>query len=152
MPLPTIGEARAQNWQDAFTAVDKQVPAPGGVPWEGGAADAAVLHVGGDRLQAVGAADTLYGSAATARAGAYEIESAKQTALQAVQAAQDQGFMVRIHHRWPRAVSGLRGADLRPRWLVIRSVGDQVAPRGAARNRRPRKHKRRAAELNKRLA
>jgi hypothetical protein len=87
-------EARAQNWQDAFTAVYKQVPAPGGVPWEGRAADAALLHVGGDRLQAVGAADTLYGSAATARAGAYEIESAKQTALQTVQAAKDQGFMV----------------------------------------------------------
>ncbi|MDT7765872.1 MAG: hypothetical protein QOC63_5292, partial [Mycobacterium sp.] len=48
-------EARAQNWQDAFTAVYKQVPAPGGVPWEGRAADAALLHVGGDRLQAVGA-------------------------------------------------------------------------------------------------
>jgi hypothetical protein len=46
------------------------------------------------RLQAVGAADTLYGSAATARAGADEIESAKQTALQAVQAAQEQGFTV----------------------------------------------------------
>ena len=87
-------EARAQNWQDAFTAVYKQVPAPGGVPWEGRAADAALLHVGGDRLQAVGAADTLYGAAATARAGAYQIESAKQTALQAVQAAQDQSFMV----------------------------------------------------------
>jgi hypothetical protein len=87
-------EARAQNWQDAFTAVYKQVPAPGGVPWEGRAADAALLHVGGDRLQAVGAADTLYGSAATARAGAYQIESAKQTTVQAVQAAQDQGFVV----------------------------------------------------------
>jgi hypothetical protein len=87
-------EARAQNWQDAFTAVYKQVPAPGGMPWEGRAADAALLHVGGDRLQAVGAADTLYGSAAAARAGAGEIESAKQTALQAVQAAHDQGFTV----------------------------------------------------------
>ncbi len=87
-------EARAQNWQDAFTAVYKQGPAPGGVPWEGRAAHAALVHVGGDRLQAVGAAETLYGTAAAARSGAYEIESAKQTALQAVQAAQDQGFVV----------------------------------------------------------
>ena len=87
-------EVRAQNWQDAFTAVYKQVPAPGGVPWEGRAADAALVHVGGDRLQAVAAADTLYGTATAARSGAYEIESAKQTALQAVQAAQDQGFVV----------------------------------------------------------
>ena len=87
-------QTRAQNWEDAFTAVYKQVPAPGGVPWEGRAADAALLHVGTDRIQAVDAAETLYRAAAAAREGAFLIDGAKQSALQAVQAAQDQGFAV----------------------------------------------------------
>ena len=87
-------QARAQNWEGSFTAVYRQVPAPGGVRWGGRAADAALQHVGADRLQAVGAADTLYRAAAAAREGAFQIDGAKQTALQAVQAAHDQGFVV----------------------------------------------------------
>jgi hypothetical protein len=87
-------QARAQNWEDAFTAVYQQVPAPGGVPWQGRAADAALLHVGTDRIQAVGAADTLYRAAAAAREGAFQIDGAKHTALQAIQAAEDHGFDV----------------------------------------------------------
>jgi hypothetical protein len=87
-------QARAQNWEDAYTAVYHQVPAPGGVPWNGPAADAALQHVGTDRMQAVNAADSLYRAASAAREGAFQIDGAKQTALQAVQAAQNQGFIV----------------------------------------------------------
>ncbi|GAC1405273.1 MAG: hypothetical protein NVS4B6_24940 [Mycobacterium sp.] len=87
-------QARAQNWEDAFRAVYNQVPAPGGVPWDGPAADAALQHVASDRAQAVGAADTLYRAAAVAREGAFQIDGAKQTALQAVRAARNQGFIV----------------------------------------------------------
>lgn len=87
-------QARAQNWETAYTAVYHQVPAPGGVPWDGPAADAALLHVGTDRLQAVSAADSLYRAASAAREGAFQIDGAKQTALQAVRAAQNHGFTV----------------------------------------------------------
>ncbi len=127
-------EARAQNWQDAFTAVYKQVPAPGGVPWEGRAADAALVHVGGDRLQAVGAADTLYGTAAIARSGAYEVESAKQTALQAVQAAHDQGFVVgedlsvADRSRQPSAILAVqRQAQAQAHCVTIRGAAADLA-------------------------
>lgn len=80
-------QARAWNWEGAFTAIDEQVPAPGGTPWVGRAADAALRHVGSDRVQALSAADTLYGAAAAAREGSFQIEGAKQAALQAIQAA-----------------------------------------------------------------
>jgi hypothetical protein len=84
----------AQTWEDAFTAVYRQAPSPGGTPWEGEAADAAVLRVGSDRLTALGAVDTLHQAASIARSGASEIQAARQVVLHAVNEAQAASFRV----------------------------------------------------------
>lgn len=86
--------SRAQAWEDAYTAVYRETPLPGGIPWEGRAADAALRHVGADRLHVVGAADMLYRVSAIARSGAAEVNFAKQQAVNAVEAARAQGFHV----------------------------------------------------------
>ena len=62
--------SRARAWEDAYTAVYHETPIPGGIPWEGRAADAALRHVGADRLHVVGAADMLHHVAVIARSGA----------------------------------------------------------------------------------
>jgi hypothetical protein len=87
-------ETRAQALADSYDAVYREMPAPGGIRWEGEAADVALLHVGKDRARAVGAADTLHVAAAAARSGAAQISFAKQHALQAIQIAQEQSFQV----------------------------------------------------------
>jgi hypothetical protein len=113
-------ETRAQAWADSYDAVYRQVPAPGGIRWEGEAADAALLHVGKDRAQALGAADTLHVAAAAARGGAAEISFAKQQAIQAIQIAQAQNFQVSenlsVIDRTNQPSALLRATDtLRPR-------------------------------------
>jgi hypothetical protein len=87
-------ESRAQTWQDAYDAVYREVPSPGGTPWEGRAADMAITHVGNDRLRVIGAADMLYDASAVARSGADELSFAKQQALDSINAAQAQGFNI----------------------------------------------------------
>lgn len=126
-------QVRAQNWEDAFNAVYHQVPTPGGVPWHGAAADAALQHVGTDRIRAVSAADALYRAAAAAREGAFQIDGAKQTALQAVQAAQDQGFVVgedlsvTDRTRQPSVLAAHRQAQAQAHSTAIRSAAADLA-------------------------
>jgi hypothetical protein len=127
-------QVRAQNWEEAYTAVYHQVPAPAGVPWQGRAADAALLHVGTDRAQAVSAADSLYRAASAAREGAFQIDGAKQTALQAVRAAQNQGFIVgedlsvTDRLRQPSVLAAQRQAQAQAHSAAIRSAAmDLVA-------------------------
>jgi hypothetical protein len=86
--------SRARAWEDAYTAVYRETPIPGGIPWEGRAADAALRHVGADRLHVVGAADMLHHVAVIARSGAAEVNFAKRQAVNAVEAAQAHGFHV----------------------------------------------------------
>jgi hypothetical protein len=84
----------ADTWEDAFTKIHREAPYPGGTPWEGAAAEAAVLHTGTDRVVVVGAADSLHSAATAARYGAEEIAGARQLALQAADEAQAAGFTV----------------------------------------------------------
>jgi hypothetical protein len=84
----------AHTWEDAFTKVYQEAQCPGGTPWDGEAADAAVLRVGTDRLQVLGAVDSLHTAASVARNGASELQAAKQLALEAVAQAQASGFTV----------------------------------------------------------
>jgi hypothetical protein len=84
----------AHTWEDSFTAVYRQAPAPGGTPWDGQAADAAIKHVGADRLKVLEAADTVHGAAAVARNGISEIRTAQELVLQTVSKAQSAGFVV----------------------------------------------------------
>lgn len=84
----------ADTWEDAFTKIHRETPYPGGTPWEGEAAEAAVLRTGIDRVVAVRATDSLHSAASAARYGAEEIAIARQLALQAVAGARDAGFTV----------------------------------------------------------
>jgi len=84
----------AQTWDESFTAVCRQAPTPGGSPWEGLTADAAIQQVGADRRRVLGAVDRLHTAAVFARSGAAEINGARQQALQAVTQARAAGFTV----------------------------------------------------------
>jgi hypothetical protein len=84
----------AAAWENAFTAVYQEVQLPGGRPWDGDAAQAALMRTHADRAKVLGAVDTLTGAAAIARGGAAEIDAARSRALSAVAAAQSAGFDV----------------------------------------------------------
>lgn len=84
----------ATVWGDAFTQLSAQMPCPGGSPWEGEAAAAARHQAYTDRLTVMGLADQLHDASTIARAGARDIEAAKQRVLGAVNAARDAGFTV----------------------------------------------------------
>jgi hypothetical protein len=86
--------ATAHTWEDSFTAVYRQAPAPGGTPWDGQAADAAIEHVGADRLKVLGAVDIVHSAAALVRKGANEIRTAQQLVMHMVSQAQSAGFVV----------------------------------------------------------
>ncbi len=94
-PLETAAShwtSTAETWELAFTTVHRETPHPGGVPWRGEAADAAMLRTGTDRLAAVGARDCLHNATSAARYGAEEIQGARQLALEAVEEARAAGF------------------------------------------------------------
>jgi hypothetical protein len=67
----------AAAWENAFTAVYQEVQLPGGRPWDGDAAQAALMRTHADRAKVLGAVDTLTGAAAIARGGAAEIDAAR---------------------------------------------------------------------------
>lgn len=84
----------AAVWENHFTALSEQIGSPGGAPWEGVAADAAQQRAYTDRMTVIGMADKLHEASAAARAGAREIQSAKQAAVNAINAAEEAGFTV----------------------------------------------------------
>lgn len=90
----THWSSRATEWEDAFAEVHERVLSPGGTPWQGIGADAAFLRTGTDKVAVSGIADCLHSAAAAAREGAGDIGWAKQSAIQAVEQAQAQGFTV----------------------------------------------------------
>lgn len=91
----TQWQTTADTWEHAFTQIHREAPSPGGTPWIGAGADAALLRTGTDRTVVVGAAEGLYAAANAARYGAGEIAGARELALQAVSTAQAAGFVVR---------------------------------------------------------
>jgi hypothetical protein len=90
-----LGRGPVETWEDAFTAVYRQAPFPGGTVWLGDAADAAMLRAGSDRRTVLGAVDALRDAASVARSGASEIQAATQLVPEAVNAAEAAGFTVR---------------------------------------------------------
>lgn len=86
--------ATATVWEDVFTKLAASANNPGGVPWEGRAAEAAQSRAHSDRMTVIGLADQLHDAAAIARAGAWEIAEARRRALRLVDAAQEAGFVV----------------------------------------------------------
>src|SRR5436190_9313857 len=90
----TKWDSTATVWGEAFTNLSAQMPSPGGTPWNGPAAEAAQQQAHTDRLTALGLADQLQNALVIARTGAREIDTAKQGALAAGNAARAAGFTV----------------------------------------------------------
>jgi hypothetical protein len=84
----------ATLWGDAFTHLSAQMPCPGGSQWEGEAATAAQHQASTDRVTVMDMGDQLQNASVIARAGAREIDAAKQGVLAAVTAARSAGFTV----------------------------------------------------------
>lgn len=84
----------ASSWEDAFSALSREIASPGGAHWDGAAADRAAGRAAFDRLEAVGHADRLHAAAAIARRGAERIAGARRAVLDAVDTAQGAGFSV----------------------------------------------------------
>jgi len=109
--------ATAQIWEDRFTRYATQVRAPGGVPWEGEAGEAAQQRAHSDRMSVIGLADQLHEASAIARAGAMQIAEAARLVMRNVQAAEREGFTVGEdfsvfdHHVYNRAVAAMRQAQ-----------------------------------------
>jgi cell wall-associated NlpC family hydrolase len=87
-------DSRAQTWERSFHTIATQMPAPGGNPWEGQAAQAAAARAAADHAQAAQAAAQLCSAAAVARQGAAQVAAAKAAALQAIDAATTDLFTV----------------------------------------------------------
>ncbi|HEX9177336.1 MAG TPA: hypothetical protein VF874_15070 [Mycobacterium sp.] len=81
-------------WDDGYWQVYQQVQRPGGTEWTGAGADAALARVSGDRIQVVGGVDELYAGSLAARNGAWQLNTARQLVLDAVNEAQVAGFHV----------------------------------------------------------
>ena len=84
----------ATVWEDAFSDLAARISAPGGVPWEGEAAEAAQQLAYSDKMTVIGLADQLHSASGIARAGANEISEAKRLVLRVVDAAEGAGFTV----------------------------------------------------------
>jgi hypothetical protein len=139
----TYWTTTANTWDDSFTAVYQQAPCPGGKPWDGRTADAAIQQVGADRLKVLGAVDSLHAAAAIARTGVTRLQTARQLAVAAVAEAQAAGFTVgedlavtdSVGGR-PPAVQAARmahaqrlAATIRSRAVALVAADDDIAAR-----------------------
>lgn len=84
----------ATSWEEAFGALHREIPSPGGTHWDGAAADHAVGRAASDHLEAIGHADRLHVAAAIAGRGAERIAGARRAVLDVVATAQRAGFSV----------------------------------------------------------
>lgn len=84
----------ATVWEDDFTELAGRMIAPGGLPWEGQAAEAAQRRSHTDRMNVIGLADQLHSASSIARTGAGEISHARRAVLRVVRAAESAGFIV----------------------------------------------------------
>ncbi|MGY4653757.1 WXG100 family type VII secretion target [Mycobacterium sp. URHB0021] len=130
----------ATVWGDAFTNLSAHIPCPGGSPWVGDAAEAAQHRADADKLTVMGLADQLHHASAVARAGARDIDAAKQGVLAAVNAARDAGFIVGEDFSVVSRESGLASvtatrqaqaqalaADIRAQLAALIATDQQVA-------------------------
>lgn len=110
-PVPTLSQVRdwdtehlvtaaghwtktATVWEDSFTHLAANISSPGGVPWEGEAAEAAQQRAHSDKMTVIGLADQLHSASTIATAGAREIDEARRSVVRLVDAAEEDGFTV----------------------------------------------------------
>jgi hypothetical protein len=84
----------ATSWESTYTAAYQAIQLPGGQPWGGEAAQAALTRAHSDRAKVLSAVDNLNFAATTAQNGAVEIDAARSRALSAIAAARTAGFEV----------------------------------------------------------
>jgi hypothetical protein len=111
----------AWQWEDGFIGIAERTPFPGGAPWHGVGADAAVLRTTADRQVVSGIATQLYTAARVAREGAEDIAGARQLVVEAIDAAQAAGFAVGedLSVTSPRGSGLLHEAALRAQAAVL---------------------------------
>jgi hypothetical protein len=136
----THWSSRAWEWEDAFTYVHDQTPYPGGTPWHGVGADAALARTGADKMVVSRLADTLHTAAAVARNGAEDILGARQLALEAIEEARAAGFTVTeelsltpppsaglLHQAQLQTQAQVLAADIRTRAAELLAADTRVA-------------------------
>ncbi|OBF18918.1 TNT domain-containing protein [Mycobacterium sp. ACS4331] len=84
----------AAGWEGAFSTAHRGALSPGGADWDGRAAEATQARTLADLYRVRGLADVLDGAARAARAGAADLETAKQQVLDSVRRAEAAGFDV----------------------------------------------------------
>lgn len=84
----------ATVWEHHFTHFATQISFPGGMPWEGEAAEAAQQLAYSDKMTVIAIADQLHSASAIAKAGEREINEARRGVLRIVEAAEEAGFTV----------------------------------------------------------
>jgi hypothetical protein len=90
----TAWRTTADQWEETFSHVARQMPAPAGIPWEGAGAEGAQLRAHTDLVTVRGMADSLRSASTVAGEGANEIYAARQSVLYAVEDAEGAGFTV----------------------------------------------------------
>jgi hypothetical protein len=157
-PLPSLSQIRAwdtyhladaatdwrtaaDHWEETFSHVAHQMPAPGGIPWEGNGAEAAQLRASTDLVKVRGLADSVRSASTVAANGADEIYAARQSVLYAVEDAEGAGFTVgedlsvtSRHPGGPPAVQAARqaqaaafAADIRGKAAAMTATDQEVA-------------------------
>jgi hypothetical protein len=84
----------AEHWEDSFTSIHRGTLSPGGMVWEGAAAEGAQERTFGDLVKVRGLSDTLQEAAAIARRGADQLDYLKRQTVDALNDAREAGFTV----------------------------------------------------------
>ncbi len=98
-------------WSEAYDDAFREVQSPGGTYWTGAGADAAAQRVGADRTRVAGAVDDLHAAATAARAAADALAAARSNVLNAVAAAEADGFTIGEDYSVRSVQRGLSPAD-----------------------------------------
>jgi hypothetical protein len=98
-------------WSEAYDDAFREVQSPGGSHWVGAGAEAAKQLVDGDRSRVAAAVDDLHVTATMARAASSDLTATRANLLNAVAAAEADGFTVGEDYSVRSVQRGLSPAD-----------------------------------------
>lgn len=123
----------AELWEETFTRVHRGTLSPGGTTWEGTAAEAAQDLSFADLVKVRGLADALQSASAVARRGADHLDYLKRQAIEAINEAEEAGFVVEedlsVKHQSPMIGSP---ADIAARQALAEQLAADIHTRAAA--------------------
>lgn len=90
----TTWRTTADHWQESFSLVASNMPAPGGIPWEGTGSEAAQSRASTDAIKVEELAVSLRSASTVAGNGADEMHAIRQSVLAAIGNAESAGFTV----------------------------------------------------------